>query len=108
MITIYGSEQCPKTMKILETCRERGIEVNYINLEKDLKNIWKFVIMRDKYPAFDGARKNERLGIPCIICANGVLFDGGEEPFNVETTIKKITENRKEQVIIDLSTAKLS
>ena len=29
MITIYGSDQCPKTVKILALCKEKGIEVDY-------------------------------------------------------------------------------
>lgn len=95
MVTIYGSEQCPKTVKILELCRENGIEVDYMNITKDLKSAWKFAVLRDADPAFDETKKNKRMGIPCVICENGVTFDGGEEPFDAAKVMSKIEANSK-------------
>ena len=88
MITIYGSDQCPKTVKILKLCKERGIEANYRNFDKELKSIWEFVVMRDE--------KSKRLGIPGIVCENGHTFDGGEEPFDAEAVMHVIAENAKD------------
>lgn len=94
MITIFGSGQCPKTMKILELCRERGIEVDYRSFDSDLKNIWEFVVIRDDNPAFDKTKKDKRLGLPGIVCENGRIFDGGEEPFDAEAVMREIEKNR--------------
>ena len=93
MITIYGSDQCPKTVKILELCKERGIEVEYKNFEKELKSVWQFVVIRDENPNFDKTKQSKRLGIPGIICENGFIFDGGEEPFDAEAVMRTIAEN---------------
>ncbi|MDO4559370.1 MAG: glutaredoxin [bacterium] len=96
MITIYGSDQCPKTVKILELCKERGIEVNYRNFEKELKSIWEFVVIRDEDSNFDKTKKSKRLGIPAIVCENGHTFDGGEEPFDVEAVMRVVVKNAKD------------
>lgn len=93
MITIYGSDQCPKTVKVLELCKERGIEANYRNFEKELKSIWEFVVIRDEDSNFDKTKKSKRLGIPAIVCENGHTFDGGEEPFDAEAVMRVIAEN---------------
>ena len=95
MITIYGSGQCPKTVKILELCKERGIEANYRNFEKELKSIWEFVVIRDEDSNFDKTKKSKRLGIPAIVCENGHTFDGGEEPFDAEAVMRVTAENAK-------------
>ena len=95
MITIYGSDQCPKTVKILELCKERGIETNYRNFEKELKSIWEFVVIRDEDSNFDKTKKSKRLGIPAIVCENGHTFDGGEDPFDAESVMRVIAENAK-------------
>ncbi len=93
MITIYGSNQCPKTVKILGLCRERGICAEYRCFDKDLKNLWEFIVRRDRDPAFDEAKRHGRLGIPCIICENGFVFDGGKDPFDAEKTMAAIAAN---------------
>ncbi len=93
MITIFGSDQCPKTVKILELCKERGIEANYRNFEKELKSVWEFVVIRDENTNFDKTKTAKRLGIPGIVCENGYTFDGGEEPFNSEEVMKVIEQN---------------
>lgn len=94
MITIYGSDQCPKTVKILELCGENNIEVDYKSFSV-LKNIWNYVVLRDSLPNYDYLKDNRRLGVPCIICENGVTFDGGEEPFDADKVMKKIAANDK-------------
>lgn len=96
MITIYGSDQCPKTVKILKLCKERGIEANYRNFDKELKSIWEFVVIRDENSNFDKTKKSKRLGIPGIVCENGHTFDGGEEPFDAEAVMHVIAENAKD------------
>ncbi|MCD8163440.1 MAG: hypothetical protein LUE09_08410 [Synergistaceae bacterium] len=101
MITVYGSNQCPKTVRIIELCKERGIETNYHDFEKDLKSIWEFVVIRDGEKSFDKTRHNKRLGIPArhtwnyFICENGFTFDGGEEPFDDESVMARIEANSK-------------
>ena len=95
MITVYGSNQCSKTVRILELCKERGIETNYRDFEKDLKSIWEFVVIRDGEKSFDKTKHNNRLGIPGIICENGFTFDGGEEPFDDESVMARIEANSK-------------
>lgn len=94
MITIYGSDQCPKTVKILALCKERGIEVEYKSFAV-LKNIWTFCVIRDSSATFDKTRQAKRLGIPGIVCENGYVFDGGEEPFDAEKVMVTIVANSK-------------
>ena len=94
MITIYGSDQCPKTVRILALCKEKGIEVDYKSFSV-LKNIWNYVVLRDSLPNYDYLKANKRLGVPCIICGNGCTFDGGEEPFDADKVMKKIAANDK-------------
>lgn len=93
MITIYGSDQCSKTVKILELCKERNIQANYRNFERELKSIWEFAVIRDENSNFDKTKECKRLGIPGIVCENGYTFDGGEEPFDAEAVMRVIAEN---------------
>lgn len=93
MLTVYGSMQCPKTVKILGGCREEEIEIEYRDISDSLKHLWEFVVIRDDEEALEAAKKNRRLGIPCVIFENGAMFDGGEEPFDFAAVMRRIREN---------------
>ncbi|WP_455595085.1 hypothetical protein [Cloacibacillus porcorum] len=93
MLTVYGSMQCPKTVKILGGCRKEGIEIEYRDISDSLKHLWEFVVIRDGEEALAAAKKNRRLGIPCVIFENGAMFDCGEEPFDFAAVMRRIREN---------------
>jgi len=79
-----------KDPRTLQRARDRG------ELQKELKSIWEFVVIRDEDSNFDKTKKSKRLGIPAIVCENGHTFDGGEEPFDAEAVMRVIAENAKD------------
>ena len=91
MIVIYGSAQCPKTLKLLGGCKEKNIGAEFRDISASLKDLAEFIAIRDGDAAFAAAKKAGRLGIPYVLLEDGGIFDGGEEPFSLPAVMKKIT-----------------
>lgn len=78
MIRIYGMESCPDCSHVERQAREKG---NYeiIDIGAHVRNLKEFLRLRDSDPAFDGAKRNGSVGIPCFVLEDGSVTLSPEE-----------------------------
>ena len=72
MIRIYGMETCPDCAYIDEQVQGKdGYEI--IDIGRHVKALKDFLKLRDSSPAFDDARENGYIGIPCFVLEDGTV-----------------------------------
>lgn len=71
MLTIYGSRLCKHCRACLAAYDEEQIEYTFLDFGEELSNLKAFLKLRDGNPLFDEARKEGRIGIPCIVTPTG-------------------------------------
>lgn len=67
MLKIYGSMLCPDCVQCREDLDKAGGEYEYLDFSENLKNLKEFLSIRDQSPLFAEVKKEERIGIPCIL-----------------------------------------
>ena len=72
MIKIYGMSTCPDCTFVEEQIKgDNRYEIIDIGLH--VKNLKAFLKLRDHHPAFDEARRNGSVGIPCFVLEDGTV-----------------------------------
>lgn len=71
MLKIYGSMLCPDCVQCREDLDKCGIPYEYLDFSENLKNLKKFLAIRDGNPIFDQVREAGGIGIPCLVDENG-------------------------------------
>ena len=79
MLKIYGSMLCPDCVKCREDLDRSGTAYEYLDFGKELKNLKEFLALRDGSPLFDDARREGKIGIPCILREDGSITLSWEE-----------------------------
>ncbi len=73
MLKIYGSMLCPDCVECREDLDRAGVEYEFLDFAKDLKNLKAFLKLRDENPLFDECRAEGKIGIPCIETEDGKI-----------------------------------
>ena len=73
MLKVYGSMQCPDCVKCREDLDQAGIPYQYLDFSDDLRNLKEFLALRDTHSAFEIAKREGYIGIPCIIDDSGIV-----------------------------------
>lgn len=68
---IYGSMLCPDCVKCREELDKAGITYEFLDFGENLQNLKDFLKIRDGNPLFDEARREWKIGIPCIVREDG-------------------------------------
>ena len=68
---IYGSMLCPDCVKCREELDKAGITYEFLDFGENLQNLKDFLKIRDGNPLFDEARREGKIGIPCIVRDDG-------------------------------------
>ena len=68
---IYGSMLCPDCVKCREELDKAGIVYEFLDFGENLQNLKDFLKIRDGNPLFDEARREGKIGIPCIVREDG-------------------------------------
>ncbi len=71
MLKIYGSRLCPDCVQCLKELDEAGVEYAYLDFSDSLLNLKEFLVYRENDAAFDAARAEGKIGIPCLVDADG-------------------------------------
>lgn len=71
MLTIYGTRLCPDCEEALDTLDQRGISYDYVDIFASTQNLKALLAYRDHHPAFDPARAEGFIGIPCFVTEDG-------------------------------------
>lgn len=79
MIKIYGLPTCPGCDFVHEQVQGREDEFTFINIGSHVMKLKEFMRLRDSHPAFDDAKKNGYIGIPCFVKEDGSLTFSPEE-----------------------------
>lgn len=76
MITIYGLHTCPYCDFIQPQIAGRTDEFTYVDIGAHVRNMHKFIDLRDSRPEFDRLKKAGDIGIPCFVFDDGrISFD---------------------------------
>lgn len=78
MLKIYGSKMCPDCQACKTNFDYYGIDYEFIDINKELKNLKEFLILRDSNPIFDRLKKIHDIGLPAIVKENGEVFTDWE------------------------------
>ena len=71
MITIYGMPTCPYCDYVHEQIVGREDEFTYINIGENIRNLSRFIQLRDTDPVFDEMKKIGDVGIPAFVFEDG-------------------------------------
>lgn len=78
MIKIYGMPTCPDCTYVEEQV-EGNDKYTVIDISRHVKDLKEFLRLRDSNPAFDEAKKNGWVGIPCFVLEDGSVTLIAEE-----------------------------
>ena len=73
MLKIYGSMLCPDCVECCEDLNAAGVSYEFHDFAESLLNLKEFLAIRDTSELFDSARKEGKIGIPCIVDDNGII-----------------------------------
>ena len=71
MIKVYGAEICVDCRNFKAIQKNRGFEVEYIDMTENTKNMREFLAIRDNDPIFDEVKQRGGIGIPLFVREDG-------------------------------------
>lgn len=74
MFKIYGSEMCPDCVACKKNFDHYGVEYVFIDINKNLKNLHDFLILRDTLPVFNHCKEIHDIGLPALVKEDGTVF----------------------------------
>lgn len=74
MLKIYGSMLCPDCVQCCDELTAAGVAYEFCDFADSLLNLKEFLAIRDKSALFDSARKEGKIGIPCIVNEDGTIL----------------------------------
>ncbi len=77
-VKMFGTRNCPDVRAALETIAEKGLDVEFVNIDESTANLKLFLRLRDKAPEFDEVKKNGKIGVPCFVDGKRIFFDINE------------------------------
>ena len=78
MIKVYGSKFCPDCVNCELNFKTYGIEFEYFDINEGLRNLKKFLILRDSEPVFERLKAIHDIGIPACVDEDGTVFTDWE------------------------------
>ena len=78
MLKIYGSKMCPDCVACKANFDYYGIEYEFLDINKDLRTLKDFLILRDSLPVFDRLKAVHDIGLPAVVKEDGSVFTDWE------------------------------
>lgn len=72
MIKIYGMKACPDCTYVESQVKDDG-RYEIIDIGRSTKNLKEFLRLRDSSKAFDEAKRQGAIGIPCFVLEDGTV-----------------------------------
>lgn len=73
-LQVIGSHLCPDTLYALNVLKAKEVDFDFVNISASLGDLKKFLQIRENTPEiYDNVRKNNGLGIPCFVKADGEI-----------------------------------
>lgn len=83
MIKMFVMKTCPYC-EYVERQVEENPQFEVIDISEHVRNLKRFLDLRDNHPAFDEAKKIGDIGVPCYVLGDGTVTlsskDAGLEP----------------------------
>ena len=73
-VKMFGTRNCPDVRAALETIAEKGLDVEFVNIDESTANLKLFLRLRDKASEFDEIKKNGAIGVPCFVDGKCFFF----------------------------------
>lgn len=74
MLKIYGSPFCPDCVACKKNFDHYGIEYEFIDIGKSIKDMHEFITMRDTLPVFNHCKEIHDIGLPALVKEDGAVF----------------------------------
>ncbi len=84
MVKLYGILDCPYTKADYETLLEKGVEVDFRDLGKSIKDLKTFILMRDDLAEYDEVKANRKVGVPTFVLEDGTVTRDVHKVLEVE------------------------
>ena len=78
MFKIYGSKMCPDCINCKANFDYYQIKYEFLDINKDLKTLRDFLILRDTLDVFTRLKKIHDIGLPAIVDEDGSVFTDWE------------------------------
>ena len=79
MLKIYGTLRCPDCVECKADLDRAGVEYTFLDFDTDLKLLKELLKLRDSDSVFETARKEDNIGIPCLVREDGTVTLSWEE-----------------------------
>ena len=79
---VYGADICIDCRNYKAIQKNRGFEVEYIDIMENTSNLKEFLKIRDLDPVFDPVREHHGIGIPLFVREDGVNTFDIDEAFS--------------------------
>lgn len=70
---LFFSDLCPDTAPFVAALNARGIGYEAVNITASIKNLKRFLALRDSHTAFDARKAQGAIGIPVLQLADDSL-----------------------------------
>ena len=78
---LFFSDLCPDTAPFVAALNARGIEYEAVNITASMKNLKRFLALRDSRSEFESRKAQGAIGIPVLQLPDGTLiFDSADVP----------------------------
>ena len=78
---LFFSDLCPDTAPFVAALNARGIGYEAVNITASMKNLKRFLALRDSRSEFESRKAQGAIGIPVLQLPNGTLiFDSTDVP----------------------------
>ncbi len=91
MIKVYGAEICVDCRNFKAIQKNRGFEVEYIDMTENTKNMREFLAIRDNDSIFDEVKQRGGIGIPLFV------REDGQKTFDINEAMKWINQPAVEE-----------
>jgi glutaredoxin-related protein len=70
-VIVYGTMNCPDTVQALDEYKKHGIDVDFRDIDRDIKTLKDFLRLRDTKDVFENVRREHKVGVPFVIAQDG-------------------------------------
>lgn len=71
MLIIYGSDLCPDCIQCKADLEQANVAYEYRSITESLPHMKEFLAIRDKEAIYGNVKAAGKIGIPCIVDADG-------------------------------------
>ncbi|MCF0105839.1 MAG: hypothetical protein HUJ53_03680 [Holdemanella sp.] len=75
---VYGTPICMHCRNFMAINKSRHLNLEYINITENTKNLKEYLVVRDTHEAFKDIRGKERIGIPLFVEGDKITMDMDE------------------------------